>query len=313
MGVDACALRFLVLASQTGVSFERSLMLGRQNLHCAPWETDLALRDLESAGLDAQRLTADAPYADGLFRALGASEVESMDASAYEEASIVHSLNEPIPETLAGSYSLVFDGGTLEHVFDVRTAWSNAMRLVAVGGHFVGVTTANNHLGHGFYQFSPEFLFRTLSPANGFLLEGVFLHEQATKGFDRYDVYEVLDPATLGRRVTLINSHATLMYFRARKMSSVPPLAEPAIQSDYAVKWESPPVGPAKTRSALREQIRRLRFGLKRQFRLADRLRHGLVASSSPAGFDPTAYQRWTLDASMAKRWPQNGEAPPGG
>jgi len=284
-------------------------MLGRQDLHCAPWEIDIALRSLNVPPHEAAKITSAAPYADGLFSVLGADTVDSIDASDYEGASIVHSLNQPIPEALEGSYSLVFDGGTLEHVFDVRTAWSNAMKLVRPGGHFVGITTANNYLGHGFFQFSPEFIFRALSPANGFQVEGVFLYELASKGFDRYEVYEVIDPASLGRRVTLINSHPTLILFRARKLASVPPFAAPAIQSDYAVKWESPAQAHTKSRSVLREQIRRLRFFVKRQFRSADRVRHGIRASRSPSGFDPPAYQRWTLDASMEKRWTQNGEA----
>jgi len=37
------------------------------------------------------------------------------------------------------------------------------MRLVKVGGTVMIATTANNHLGHGFYQFSPEWGFRTFS------------------------------------------------------------------------------------------------------------------------------------------------------
>lgn len=115
MGVDTASLRFLILASQTGVRFERSLMLGRQNLHCAPWEIELALRDLELPASELATITATAPYAESFFTWLGAQRVDSMDASDYESATIVHSLNDPIPDAMREQYSLVHDGGTLEH------------------------------------------------------------------------------------------------------------------------------------------------------------------------------------------------------
>lgn len=310
MGVDPCALRFLILASQTGVNFDRSLMLGRQHLHCATWEIDLALRSLRLPPSHVEAIASASPFADGLFSLLGASSVDSMDASDYEGATLIHSLNQPIPAEWDERYTAVFDGGTLEHVFDVRTGWANALRLVAVGGHFIGVTTANNHLGHGFYQFSPEFFFRVFSPENGYDLEGVFLFEQAGHGFDRSEVYEVGDPAALGRRVNLVNAHPTLVLCRARRTSSIIPLAAPAIQSDYAVKWEAAPAQGRRASRPMKEKLRGIRFAMKRRFRSADRLRHGLNASRSPSSFDPTAYRCWTLDASMARRWSSDKKAP---
>lgn len=303
MGVDAASLRFLMLAAQTGVRFERTLMLGRQNLHCAPWEIDLALSDLGRSCTDRDALSASMPYAESLFGWLGAHQVDSMDASDYESATIVHSLNEPIPPELANQFTLVFDGGTLEHVFDVRVAWANAMELVAPGGHLISVTTANNHLGHGFYQFSPELIFRVFSAENGFELEGVFLYEQTSKGSDRSEVFEVRDPAELGRRVILVNSHSTLMLIRARKTAAVKPFEAPAIQSDYAAKWTETSTSTVRASSGLRERIRAARSALRRQARPLDRLKHGILAARSPAQYDSEAFTRWVLNASMKSRW----------
>lgn len=177
------------------------------------------------------------------------------------------------------------------------------MDLFEPGGHLISITTANNHLGHGFYQFSPELIFRMFSAANGFELEGVFLYEQAGKGFDRSEVYEVRDPSELGRRVLLINAHSTLMLIRARKIASVTPFATPAIQSDYAVKWTDSADGKAKARHPLRERIRAARFALKRQMRGLDRLGHGVLAARPPSSYDNEAYTRWVLNASMKSRW----------
>jgi len=32
---------------------------------------------------------------------------------------IIHDLNRPIPDTLSGTFDFIYDGGTLEHVFDL--------------------------------------------------------------------------------------------------------------------------------------------------------------------------------------------------
>jgi hypothetical protein len=49
------------------------------------------------------------------------------------------------------------------------------MNVVSIGRHFVAVTTANNFMGNGFYQFGPELYYRILSEENGFLVEEMIL------------------------------------------------------------------------------------------------------------------------------------------
>src|SRR5437763_3852117 len=62
---------------------------------------------------------ADGPIDDiALFRALGFTSVESLDASDYEGADIVWDLNKAVPDSLKAKYDVVFDGGTSEHVFN---------------------------------------------------------------------------------------------------------------------------------------------------------------------------------------------------
>ncbi len=98
---------------------------------------------------------------------MGATRIESIDKADYEEATILHDMNQPVPDQLKGSFSLVFESGTLEHVFNFPQSIKNCMEMVRVGGHFVGITIANNLMGHGFYQFSPELYYRVLSPEMG--------------------------------------------------------------------------------------------------------------------------------------------------
>ena len=63
-----------------------------------------------------------------LFRSLGFSDVRSLDVSAYEGADIIFDMNVDIapslPQGFAGA-DLVFDGGTMEHVFHVPNYLAN--------------------------------------------------------------------------------------------------------------------------------------------------------------------------------------------
>lgn len=91
---------------------------------------------------------------------LHATNVDEIDASPYEGASIIHDMNYPIPGEYHQQYDFLYDGGTTEHIFDIRQVFANINDLVKPGGCVAVTVPANNHLGHGFYQFSPELYYR---------------------------------------------------------------------------------------------------------------------------------------------------------
>ena len=105
------------------------------------------------------------------FRCWARGTVESLDVSTYEKATILHDMNLTVPYELRERFTVVHDGGTIEHVFNVPEAFKNCMEMVRVGGHFTQVNVANNYTGHGFWQFSPELIFRVFSPQNGYRIE----------------------------------------------------------------------------------------------------------------------------------------------
>jgi hypothetical protein len=198
-----------------------------------------------------------------LLRLLGAQRIESLDASAFEGASIVHDMNRPIPGELKAAFTLVLDGGSLEHVFAFPTAIQNCMEMVAVGGHFVGISPANNYLGHGFYQFSPELYFRIFTRQHGFRLEKLVVFRRDDRRW-----YAVADPAEVGRRVTLSNSRPTLMAVIAQKTHEVAFSPLTAQQSDYSSKWQAhePGTGPRSARRG-RSRLRRALTAIKQAWR----------------------------------------------
>ncbi|HEY8549729.1 MAG TPA: hypothetical protein VIL35_07240 [Vicinamibacterales bacterium] len=231
MGFDLQTTRFVLEAKRSGVDFGSTATLGRQTL-ALPAE-DLR-REARRYGLSAlehalEEVYAAFPYADGLLRGLGAERLETIDASDYEGASIVLDMNGPVPATLASRFSLIVDGGTLEHIFDVPQAFRNVAAMLRVGGHFVSVNGTNNFMGHGFYQFSPELFFRVLCPENGFELETLILTETHRDSY----WFEAADPAQVRRRLEVVNGYPTYVMVRARKVADVPMFRTPPQQSDY--------------------------------------------------------------------------------
>ncbi len=114
-------------------------------------------------------------------------------------------MNLPIADHLRNRFTVVYDGGTLEHVFNVPQALKNCMEMIRVDGYFMQVNVANNFMGHGFWQFSPELLFRVFSEKNGYEVQAILLHEVVTNG----GWYLVSDPDHIGQPVELCNSVPT--------------------------------------------------------------------------------------------------------
>jgi hypothetical protein len=208
--IDKMSEVFLRACAARGVDFSRTLMLGRQQL-------------------------TDASFAEPFFQALGAGSVESLDASSFEGAGIIADLNRPLRQDLRRRFSVVFDGGTLEHVFDVATAFRSCLDLVELDGHFLAISPANNWPGHGFYQFSPELLFRVLSIEVGFQIRGAFVAELRTA--QRW--YEIIDPRDLGARLYWRNRFRTYVMVVAKRVKVVDLSEFTPQQSDYTARWDS--------------------------------------------------------------------------
>src|SRR5260370_8372 len=83
-------------------------------------------------------------------------------------------------------------------------------------------------LGHGFWQLSPEALYRIFSPENGFSTKAVLLREAVPGGA----WYQVTDPALCGR-VELVNLRPTYICTIAQRLSDQGIFSEWPQQSDY--------------------------------------------------------------------------------
>jgi len=243
MGIEACTLRLLCDARRRGALFTETLTLGRQHLSVRPADLDEARRLMGRTDPDPHSRAGVPPtFADDvLIDLLGIHTLVSMDGSGYEGAGVTHDLNVPVPAAHWNAYDAVVDGGTLEHVFNFPVAIASCMKMLRVGGRFFSLTPANNHCGHGFYQFSPELFFRVFSEAHGFEVEHVLAVEHAFPGIELTTgrtVYTVRDPAEVGERVGLVTSRPVYLFVQAVKRAEVEPFA-PGYpqQSDYSAAW----------------------------------------------------------------------------
>ena len=225
MGFDYMALALCQVAQSLHGDFGKVLTLGRQ-------EVRITNEHLRRLGIPALQPVPD--YCEQLLmERFGAEQVDALDASDYEGATLVADLNEPskVLDSLISLYDVVLDFGTLEHVFDVRRAFDAVGSAIRVGGIEIHLLPANQECGHGLYQFSPEFFFSYFSPENGYASSRFYLVEPV-----RPEVWYELEPPILGERLTIRSRSSVYIAVIAQKMESI--VERSLQQSDYLHSWQ---------------------------------------------------------------------------
>ncbi len=254
MGIDINGARFLLWSRKQGVDFSSTVTLGRQSINLRWAQLRDAVKRMSMDGqvsLSTLERAVQGVHAEEFLECLGAKRVDSVDASAYEGATIIHDMN--LAGLADGEYSCLVDGGTLEHVFNVRASFENCMNLVRVGGHIVHMLPANNFFGHGFFQFSAEFFYRLYGKENGFLVKKVLLGEECPGG----KWLEVANPSLVKRRVLFSNALPTSVYVLIQKISDSAGMVKLPQQSDYEdLNWVGQEEGTLSRSAGLRNFVR---------------------------------------------------------
>lgn len=244
MGLFYSNARLLLQAIDNGFSFERVITLGRQQISIDAREYKALADEFDSMSPDLHpHDLATETYADRFLKDyLGCRELQSIDFSDYQEATIRHDLNLPIVDSLHRKFDAVIDCGTLEHIFNFPIALKNCMEMVRIGGCIMLATTSNNHCGHGFHQFSPELFFRVFQPNHGFEIQKVILIEHPFPGVElsrRQRCYEVIDPDVLRTRVGLVSRSPVLIQVLAKRVNPTQAFETFPQQSDYENLWNA--------------------------------------------------------------------------
>lgn len=248
MGIAFAHLKYIekvVLESATPLEI---LFLGRQDC------TDRSKRAKELISRNYKSVNLPVPnrektyFADTLLLDCGwGSVVDTIDISNYEGANLVHDLN--VPLHLGRRYDLIIDGGTLEHIYNVPIALDNVSSLLKIGGKVIHFSPANNHMGHGFYQFSPELFASYYSPNNGFSDTKIFLYDPRK----RNKLFGV-KIQHLSSRVEIMKSGRLQIWCEATKVQDK--LVKEIQQTDYLAQWnEFAAAGKNSSKSVLKGRI----------------------------------------------------------
>jgi hypothetical protein len=171
------------------------------------------------------------------FDFLGFDQVFSCDVSAYEKASMILDLNVPVPQDLHNRFDVIYDGGTMEHVFNVPAVLANIHAMLKTGGRVIHVSPTSNMVDHGFYSFSPIF-FADYYKANHYELQTLHLFECAS-WTGSWEIYDCLARGLDNRLGRVCTSKMSGVFCVAEKKQESTAQVFPS-QGHFSKLWTGP-------------------------------------------------------------------------
>lgn len=92
----------------------------------------------------------------GFFSLLGIKSLSAMDINSNGGVNIVHDLNESVPESLHGQFDFIVDGGTFDHILDIRTAFENVVKMLKPNGRVLHWNAASSYTGYVYVCLEPN-------------------------------------------------------------------------------------------------------------------------------------------------------------
>lgn len=186
------------------------------------------------------------------FKSLGFDQVESVDFSTYQNPTFVHDFNHPISENYHEKYDVIFDGGTLEHIFHFPNCLENIHHMLKPGGIIIHFSPSHNHVDHGFYMFSPTVYYDYYSTNKYSILKSNIFEYQVEHFKKNWTIYEYqpgkIDHLSYGGWGNKLLG----IWFVAEKTESSTTGVIPQ-QSFYTTLWNAPSSSP----SALKQFIKK--------------------------------------------------------
>lgn len=231
MGLPYEHLKYIEMLIANEGRPQEVLFLGRQNMdRFSRRGLKIIERNYKSVNKKVPDLR-EVLYADMFMLDCGwTTKADILDISNYEGANLIYDLNHKID--LGLTYDLIIDGGTVEHIFNVPLVLENISSFLKVGGRVLHFNPANNQMGHGMYQFSPEFFSSVYSEKNGFPNTKIFLHDWRKKR----KLYQVKTQNLGSRRVEIRSSGRLDLWCDAKKFQDMP--TRDVQQSDYLLNWQ---------------------------------------------------------------------------
>jgi len=174
------------------------------------------------------------------FRLLGFDRIESLDSNDFEKCTIVHDLNQDIPQELHNQFDLIFDGGTSEHIFDFPKVLENYYKLLKVGGRIIHALPASNFVDHGFYMFSPTLFYDYYTANQWDIVDALFFRHSYRHDRRLWDIYNY-KPGSLNRHTYGgLNRGLYGTFFVARKKAAS--IFDASVQQGFYLRaWNNKP------------------------------------------------------------------------
>ena len=128
------------------------------------------------------------PYYKGNMLMIGNQETDMGDLTAFFGVDSYTTLDPDggdYPRDLTADQSdlecqfdCVMNVGTLEHIWDIHTAFCNAIKMVKMGGFFITAHPVNNAKGHGIH-ITEEWAIMSFLEKNGFVQQDAFMTDDS--------------------------------------------------------------------------------------------------------------------------------------
>jgi SAM-dependent methyltransferase len=240
MGIGASTFRELAALGAQIATPTASVMLGRQRCRLKHQHRRVYRKALDAAGrkdLSVKDIFDASGYAELPLEKIGLGKVETMDFSDYEGAQHLADLSKPLAKKFHNRFDFVFDGGTLEHVFDIPQAFRNIFAMLKPGGIFVSINGFTGWPGHGFYQFQPDLVWSFWKyMAHCEVRRCIALPVDPNEPtFDLPDNKGNLDRIEYDKRVPM--GRVSIYYEVVKPVGAV--LEGDVLQADYETKWQN--------------------------------------------------------------------------
>lgn len=173
-------------------------------------------------------------YAEDYLMKIGATSVTALDFSSYEGKVLQVDLSVINKKNLC--FDTILDFGSLEHVSNPLNAISNFLNLLKPAGVILHSNPANGSLGHGFFQFSPEFYQCVYGASNCMESIQTYLVDRS-----KPKVFYLVKPVQLGKRANIRFNPSNIynvVIFKKNKNKAFVKLGN-FQQQDYLGRWKS--------------------------------------------------------------------------
>ena len=203
---------------------------------------------------------------EALLSMFGNVNYQTMDVSDYENASIIHNLNNPIPKELEGQFDYIIDGGTFDHLFDLKTCFENVTKLLKPGGRIFQWNAASNYANAGYLSFSADFFYDYYT-LNKFANCRTFFATSHSMGSQNWYFFEFIPPSNSKGYSCFKQSYSHVMVIvlaekgmdsTAHRMPVQLQYRDENLRGEYqknSEKFENSTTGPLKLKTISLKQI----------------------------------------------------------